>query len=106
MSKRLLDIDPVTGLIEWFHEDATTGECAVEYEQDTSAALDFNKSMQAESWDKRSEMWHAANIPAVVIMEWITKHGVDLYNPDHKAGVRRLLNSDEYRHLRVRNFTI
>jgi hypothetical protein len=49
-------------------------------------------------------MWHAARIPLVIMMEWVSKHGIEAWNPSHKAGVRRLLNSNEYRYLRVNNF--
>ena len=90
---------------EWFSTDSD-GQSFIRYEQDTSALLDYNKEQQNEGFDKRADYWHAAKIPAVIIMEWITKHGVNLYNPDHKDGVKRLLNSDEYRYLRVKNFII
>lgn len=105
MSERLLDFDPITGLKEWFSTDSD-GQSFIRYEQDTSAVLDYNKEQQNEGFDKRADYWHAAKIPAIIIMEWMTKHGVNLYDPNHKDGVKRLLNSDEYRHLRVKHFII
>ena len=104
--ERLLDYDPVSGEKQWFSED-DNGECFIRYEQDISAVLDYNKERQANNdLDKRAEMWHAATIPNVILMEWKNKHGVEFWNADHKAGVKRLLNSDEYRYLRVNNFII
>lgn len=102
----LLDHDPISGMTEWISADEETGETFIRYEQDVSPILDYNKEMQAESFDKRSDMWHAAKVPNVVAMEWLTKYGVQMWNPAHKDGVRKLLNSSEYRYLRVRHFII
>jgi len=107
LDERLLDYDPSTGMKTWFSSsDDDGGTWNLRYEQDVSPLLDANKEAQSESWDKRSDMWHAASIPNVVLMEWITKHGIEYWNPNHKDGVKRLLNSDEYRHLRVREFIL
>lgn len=100
----LLDYDPISGMKEWISTDEDTGETFVRYEQDVSPILDYNKEMQADGFDKRSEMWHAAKVPNVVAMEWLTKYGVQMWNPAHKDGVRKLLNSSEYRYLRVNHF--
>lgn len=107
MSERLLDFDPLTGTKTYFSSsDEEGGTWRLRYEQDASPILDRNKESQSESFDKRSEMWHAASIPNVVLMEWMTKHGVRYWDRNHADGVKRLLNSDEYRHLRVRHFII
>ena len=104
--EKLQSYDPLTGMREWFSSDDEGDTWHVRYEQDVSPLLDANKEAQNESWDKRDDLWHAASIPNVVLMEWITKHGIEYFNPNHKEGVKRLLNSDEYRYLRVRNFII
>lgn len=105
MTERLLDYDPLSGMKTWFSSSEDDGGTwRLRYEQDTSSLLDQNKESQNESFDKRADMWHAAKIPAVVLMEWLTKHGVRYWDKNHAPAVKRLLNSDEYRHLRVRNF--
>lgn len=107
MTERLLDFDPATGTRTWFSSsDEDGGTWNLRYEQDTSPILDRNKEAQAEGFDKRADMWHAASIPNVVLMEWLTKHGVRYWDKNHADGVKRLLNSDEYRHLRVKHFII
>lgn len=107
LDERLLDYDPSTGMKTWFSSsDDDGGTWNLRYEQDVSPLLDANKESQAEGFDKRADMWHAASIPNVVLMEWITKHGIEYWNPNHRDGVKRLLNSDEYRHLRVKHFII
>lgn len=104
--ERLLDFDPATGMKTWFSSSDDGGTWNLRYEQDASPILDANKESQAEDFDRRSDMWHAASIPNVVLMEWSTKHGVNFWDKNHAEGVRRLLNSDEYRYLRVKHFII
>lgn len=105
--EKLFDYDPSTGLKTWFSsDDEDGGRWHFRREQDVSPILDANKEAQAESWDKSSEMWHAAHIPTIVMYEWAAKYGVEMWNPDHKDGVKRLLNHPDYRYLRVRNFII
>jgi len=107
LDERLFDYDPASGMKTWFSSSDEDGETwRFRYEQDVSSTLDACKAAQNESFDKTQDMWHAAHVPNIVIMKWMTEHGVDFYNPNHKDGVKRLLNSDEYRYLRVRNFII
>lgn len=68
----------------------------------TQAVIEQNKRM--EGTGKGKDMWLAASIPPAVQYEWMHKYGIQFWNPDHKEGVRRLLNSDEYRYLRVNHF--
>jgi len=104
--ERLLSEDH-TGMKTWFSSsDDDGGTWNLRYEQDAAPLMDACKEAQSDGWDKRSDMWHAASIPNIVLMEWVTKHGVRYWDPNHKDGVKRLLNSDEYRHFRVRNFII
>src|SRR3546814_18450951 len=77
--------------------DDETDSVLIKYEQDATSLLDSNKEAQAEGFDKRSDMWHAAAVPTIVMFEWLTKYGVNAWNPAHRDGVIRLLNSDEYR---------
>jgi hypothetical protein len=51
-------------------------------------------------------MVHVASIPTVVQLKWLTEYGVDLTNKDHMPAVKRLLNSDEWRYLKVRHIII
>lgn len=89
----------------WFSSsDDDGGTWRFRYEQDVSQILDENKESQAESFDKRDDMWHAAKIPAIVLMEWLNKYGVRYWDKNHAPKVKQLLNSNEYRHLRVRHF--
>jgi hypothetical protein len=106
MSERLLSYDPATGMkVYHLHDNESEATSfGLRYEQDVQPVLDYNKEAQNEGFDRRSDMWHAAKVPAVILMEWLTKHGVRYWDKNHAPAVRRLLNSDEYRHLRVKHF--
>lgn len=103
---RLFDFDPETGLKTMFHYDEAEDRIALTYSQEVDPILDANKADQAEGQDKQSEMWHAARVPIGIQYEWLVKHGVNLWDPNHKDGVRRLLNDADYRWLRVNNFIL
>lgn len=102
--ERLFSADKATGLKTWFSTSDDQDTWHFRHEQDATPILDANKAQQSEGFDRRADMWHAAHIPAITIMEWREKHGVDIYNRNHAAGVKRLLNSSEYAHLRTNQF--
>lgn len=68
--------------------------------------LDRNKALQNEDFDRKSELWHAASIPISVMYEWLTKYGVNAWNPAHADGVKKLLNSSDYRWCKVKNIIL
>lgn len=104
--ERVFDHDPLTGMTTMFSKDEETGDWWFRYIQDVAPILEQNKASQNEGLDKSKDLWHAAHIPDTVILEWRTKYGIDLYDRNHAKGVERLLNSNEYRYLRVKNFII
>lgn len=106
MSKNLIDHDMDSGISTFQHYDEGEDSMTIETVQDVTPILERNKAQQNESFDKRSDLWHAATIPAVVQLEWMTKFGVDLLNKDHFPAVKRLLNSSEYSHLRRNEFKL
>jgi len=75
---------------------------------DISPIIDANKRSQVETMNTKmgDGIQHAARIPMEVVYEWIRDHGVNLYNPNHRQGVERLLNSSEYRWCKVRDIII
>ena len=102
--KELIDYDPATGLRTYFISDDDT-QFHIHYEQDVSKILDENKRRQNDPTlrsDGYKIGWHhTANIPDIVILEWRTKYGVDIFNPDHAKAVKRLLMSPDYAHCRT-----
>jgi hypothetical protein len=102
----LIDHNPGTGLRKWMGYDEETDSVLISYGQDRAAVnaiLDRNKAGQAEQHGRMGDMELAAEIPTIVMYEWLTKYGVDFWNPAHKPGVIRLLNDPDYRYLKCRN---
>jgi hypothetical protein len=101
-----LDYDPLTGIEEYFGWDEDGNEYVIErINRDlTKQVIDQNKRIEGSGMGK--EMRLAASIPPEVQLQWVDKYGIEFWNPDHKEGVKRLLNSNEWRYLRVNHFMI
>lgn len=81
----------------------------LKYEQDVEPILDLNKAKQSAGrayYAQDHEMWRVASIPVVVQYDWMTKHGVDVHNPDHWPRVQRLLNDPDWRYLKTAEIII
>lgn len=101
MAERLLDYDPLSGLITWHDYDAATETTIIRSEQGVTALLDACKH-DANHADRRlGDGAHVASIPAITQLEWLTKYGVDALSPDpgQRKKVARLLDG-EYKHLK------
>ena len=104
--KRLLDVDPITGVECYF--DFQGDQVTLTHEQsmaDVQRILDANKRA-ANDDDKtkrgiKNDWWKYATIPAIVEVEWMTKYGVSLGNQAHKKRIFELLNSPEYKYLKT-----
>jgi hypothetical protein len=104
---QLIDDGSFNGVRKWIRAfDDDEGTVQVKTEADITAQLDRNKALQNEDFDRRSDMWHVAHIPIGIQFEWIAKHGVNMWNPAHADGVKRLLNDSEYRWLRTKDVII
>jgi hypothetical protein len=98
----LVDDGSWNGLRKWMRgTDDDEGSVQVAYDQiNLAQILDANKAAQNESFDRRDDLWHVATIPPIVEIEWLTKYGVRVKDPDHAPAVKRLLNSSEYAYLK------
>jgi hypothetical protein len=83
--------------------DPMTGDLTVHRGEDVEPILENNKALAAsgDGYSPSRELRRAASIPFAIIEKWRNEHGIDVFNPDHKEGVRRLLNSSEYLYLRT-----
>lgn len=99
----MVDDGSFNGLRKWLRSsDEDEGTVQVAYDQiNLQNVLDANKRAQNhQALNRRGDMWHAATIPPIVELEWRTKYGINLADPNHSEGVRRLLNSNEYAYLK------
>jgi hypothetical protein len=105
-SWELLEADRETGVRKYIRPGDEADSVDVRYEYDSTPIIDRNKALQNEGFDRRSEMWHVASIPVGIMYEWLAKHGVNAWNPQHMDAVKKLLNSSDYRWLKVKNVII
>ncbi len=84
-----------------FHFHEPTKEFAIEHIQDIQPLVDSNKNLQENDHLMSDELRLSARIPMTVYYEWKSKFGVDVFNPNHKEGVKKLLNSADYRYLKT-----
>lgn len=79
------------------------GSLTVHRESDVEPILEHNKALatSGDGYSPSRELRRAASIPMAIVEKWKNELGVDVFNPDHKAAVRRLLNSSEYMYLRT-----
>jgi hypothetical protein len=109
MTWELLDHDASLGRSKWIAsgDEPDTVLVKTTFEEDhTDAILDANKAGQIDNTGPMGDMVHAASIPVGVMYEWIRKFGVNAWNPHHMDGVKRLLNSSDYRYLKCRNIIL
>ena len=103
MRERLLDRNPHTGLEAWFSHDAATGVSTIEYRQDAGPVIEANKRLQNEGdgYSPSRDLRRAAGIPAIIVMKWLVEDGINVFERDHWAAVRRKLNDPEWPWLRT-----
>lgn len=101
--KRFFDYDADTHQTEFFHYDESAHTFSIETVQDVTAILESNKKAanNGDGYTASREMKHEASIPLGVVMLWKEKYGVDVFDKNHEAGVKRLLNSSEWAYLRT-----
>lgn len=104
MAKRLLDFDPLSGVATYHHYDHMSKQTIIETVQDVSPYLERNKEIQLNGDDKKqikNNWWHVASIPIGVQYKWMSDHGVNVWNKDHKKAVFKLLNDPDYKYLKT-----
>lgn len=70
---------------------------------DVEPNLEHNKALFTlnDGYSKSRELRRAASIPAAIVEKWKNELGVDVFNRDHQAKVRALLDDPEWRYLRT-----
>lgn len=98
---KFFDHDSFTGITEWIKPREGPGlRGEIAYRQDVEPILNDNKE-RYNSGIRSKEFRHMATIPPIVELLWKTKYGIDIYNPNHREGIKRLLNSNEWSYLRT-----
>jgi hypothetical protein len=86
-----------------FVTDPMTGDLTVIRGGDVGPNLELNKALynSGDGYAPSRELRRAASIPMEVVEKWRNELGVNVFDPNHKEAVRRLLNSREYLYLRT-----
>ena len=102
----LIDHDPARGVRKYIAAGDTPDSVTVRTEINDHAVIARNKLLQNEGFDRRADMWHAASIPTSVMYEWLSRFGVNAWNPAHADAVKKLLNSSDYRWCKVKHIIL
>jgi len=104
MDKRLLGIDPLTGVKTYHYYDPATDQTHIESTQDITAHVDLAKKLHNTSYQKdgiKNDWMHAAHFPAIIQEKWLREYGIDVMNKDHMPRVLRMLNDPEWKYLKM-----
>lgn len=104
MNWRFFDHDPLTGTTTYFAHDAANKRNVFRHEQNVESVIENNKALanhDDKGWSPSKEWRRVAEIPNVVHLDWITKHGVDPMAKGNEKLLKRLLNDPDNRFLRT-----
>lgn len=98
MSKRLFDVDPLTGSTQYWHWDDERQQFTIETEQKVDDLLDANRRQYNDSTDDyKGDMHKVASIPMNIYMDLKQKGIID-----DPAAFKRWLNDPENRYFRTK----
>lgn len=101
------DVDTLSGAVETFDYDESTDTAIILRSADVEPIIERNKTLLSHGGRGprvagEPEMIHVASIPIDVSYLWLQRFGVRAWDKNHWPEVKRLLNSNEWRYLRVR----
>lgn len=96
MARKFLSLNPLSGLLTTTaYED---GKNIIKYEQDVSWHFDVASELRANTdrWRQgvKQSFAHAAFVPDVVIVDMLTRFGVNFYDKDQRKRVLQLLDTE------------
>jgi len=96
-----VDID-ANGLQTEFHADALDDAVTIRRVQDVEPILERNKALYSlnDGYTPSRDLRRVASIPLSVIEEWM-KEGINIFDPNCAAAIRRKLNDPQNLYLRT-----
>lgn len=96
--KRLMKKKP--GLEVWYHGDGE--KFHIEHKYDGEEIANYAKDLSAAWQPRKGEVYRmAATIPLGLIQQWRNEYGIDPLHPDNWNFLKKRLNDNEFRDLRV-----
>lgn len=100
-----LDADPLSGAVSTIEVDEASDLAIIKRVADVQPIIDHNKELLNHGTYERApgdlDMRLAASIPVDVAYLWLQKYGIRAWAKEDWPGVKRLLNSNEWRYLRT-----
>lgn len=89
--------------IDHYRRVNTDGSVTYAMGQDVQPILDQNKDManHNDGYTPSREVRRVASIPFALWLKFKNEQGIDLFDPDHKDALVRLLNDPDYAYLRT-----
>jgi hypothetical protein len=108
MAKLILDHNPLSGESVFFEFDNHTDEVRITHEQEVSKFMDIAHEIAVDDNQTaegiKNDMWRYAKVPNNVLMEMMTKHGVNVFDRNDDAKFFDLLNT-EYKRFKTTSKT-
>jgi len=108
MTRLVLDLNPISGESVYFDFDAHTDQVHITREQDVSKFLDIAHEIAVDETQTaegiKNDMWRYAKVPNHVLVEMMTKHGVNVFDRNDDAKFFDLLNT-EYKRFKTTHKT-
>ena|SRR5580765_2909486 len=91
MDRRLLTIDPLTGIEEWLHYDDKTDTTYIEYRWDAQDTVDSAERLRNTSFgfSPKQELRLIVDIPMGIVYQWL-QEGFDVFKCTRKELERKL----------------
>ena len=99
MSRRLIDVDPMTGTAQYSHYDE--GEDAFRYHQEIEAQplLDVNRELSNDAPVRWGDGKVIARVP---MLQWFLMNQLGLFERGNETALKKWLNDADNRGFRVR----
>lgn len=104
MSRRLLDVDPLTKTTQFLHVDVD-GTAVIESIQDAQDIIEFNEKA-SRLHDKKNEMWFIGSIPIQLCQKWAVESGTKVFSKEWVQVAKQKVQHPDYRKLNPNNIKL
>jgi hypothetical protein len=99
MEKRLFDVDPFTGITEYFYYDPDADKVTIQQVQDTTHIVEQNKAL-FNATDERAKWGEWSKVASIPISVWADLNAKGIVRD--KVAFKKWLNSPDNRYFRTR----
>lgn len=86
---------------EYFVEPGSS-DLVIKRTQDVEPLLDQNKRDANSGKNRKGHLREVANIPTIAVLMFKQKHGLDVFNTEHRIAILKLIRTDpDYKYMRT-----